>query len=96
MRVAIVQVCADDDLDGNLKRVHLRDASNPYNTYRIPALPPGPIASPGLDALLAVVQPAETDYLYFVSRNDGTHKFSKTYREHTNAVNEYQKRRRRR
>ena len=84
------------DFDGNLRRVHLRDASNPYNTYKIKALPPGPIANPGLDALRAVVQPAETEYLYFVSKNNGTHHFSKTYREHTNAVNEYQKRRRRR
>jgi UPF0755 protein len=82
-----------EDFDGNLRRVHLEDASNPYNTYRIRGLPPGPIASPGEDALRAVVQPAETDYLYFVSRNDGTHHFSRTYREHVNAVNRYQRRR---
>jgi len=82
------------DFDGNLKRSHLRDRSNPYNTYRIPALPPGPIASPGAEALLAVVEPAETNYLYFVSRNDGTHEFSATYREHSAAVDEYQRRRR--
>ena len=44
--------------DGNLRRVHLEDSSNPYNTYRIRGLPPGPIASPGLDALRAVVEPA--------------------------------------
>ena len=82
-----------EDFDGNLRRVHLRDASNPYNTYRIPALPPGPIASPGRDSLEAVVEPEQHDYLYFVSRGDGTHYFSKTYREHTNAVNRYQLRR---
>lgn len=82
------------DFDGNLRKVHLQDRSNPYNTYRIPALPPGPIASPGAEALLAVVEPSETDYLYFVSRNDGTHEFSVTYREHSAAVDEYQKRRR--
>jgi len=79
------------DFDGNLRRRDLRDKSNPYNTYQIAGLPPGPIASPGADALRAVVKPAETDYLYFVSRNDGTHQFSRTYREHVNAVNRYQR-----
>ncbi len=78
------------DFDGNLTREHLRDRSNPYNTYRIKGLPPGPIASPGIDALRAVLEPADSEFLYFVSRNDGTHQFSKTYREHTNAVREYQ------
>jgi UPF0755 protein len=81
------------DFDGNLKRAHLEDESNPYNTYRVEGLPPGPIANPGADALRAVVQPAETGFLYFVSKNDGTHTFSKTYREHTNAVNRFQKHR---
>jgi len=85
-----------ENFDGNLTRAHLRDRTNPYNTYRIPSLPPGPIASPGIDALRAVLEPAESDYLYFVSRNDGTHHFSKTYREHTHAVREYQLSRRRR
>jgi UPF0755 protein len=83
-----------DDFDGNLRRRDLQNKSNPYNTYQIRGLPPGPIASPGVDALRAVVNPADTDYLYFVSKNDGTHHFSKTYREHVNAVNRYQKRRR--
>ena len=83
------------DFDGNLRRRHLRDKSNPYNTYQIAGLPPGPIASPGADALRAVVDPAETEYLYFVSRNDGTHEFSKNYRDHVNAVNRYQRRGRR-
>jgi UPF0755 protein len=76
--------------DGNLTRAHLEDASNPYNTYRIPALPPGPIANPGADALRAVARPAETDSLYFVSRNDGTHAFSRTYAEHVGNVRRYQ------
>lgn len=84
------------DFDGNITRAHLRDRSNAYNTYRIPGLPPGPIANPGVDALLAVLQPAESDFLYFVSRGDGTHHFSETYREHTNAVRKYQLRRRKR
>jgi UPF0755 protein len=81
------------DFDGNLTRAHLEDASNPYNTYRIVGLPPGPIANPGGAALRAVVEPAETEYLYFVSRNDGTHVFSRSYREHVNAVDRYQRRR---
>ena len=82
------------DFDGNLRRVHLEDESNPYNTYRIAGLPPGPIASPGLASLRAVVEPADSDYLFFVSRNDGTHVFSRTYREHARRVDEYQRRRR--
>ena len=83
------------DFDGNLRKKDLKNDKNPYNTYRIPGLPPGPIANPGLDALRAVVKPDESEYLYFVSRNDGTHHFSVSYREHTNAVNRYQKRRQR-
>ena len=82
------------NFDGNLKKSHLTDSGNPYNTYRHKGLPPGPIASPGADALRAVVEPDENEYLYFVSRNDGTHQFSRSYREHVNAVNRYQKRRR--
>jgi UPF0755 protein len=81
------------DFDGNLRRRDLENGDNPYNTYRIAGLPPGPIASPGRAALAAVVEPAESDYLYFVSRNDGTHVFSRSYREHVNAVNRYQRRR---
>jgi UPF0755 protein len=78
--------------DGNLRRRDLENESNVYNTYRHRGLPPGPIASPGLAALLAVVEPAESEYLYFVSRNDGTHLFSTNYRDHVNAVNRYQRR----
>ena len=77
----------------DLRRRDLENPDNPYNTYRIAGLPPGPIASPGREALAAVRSPAESDYLYFVSRNDGTHRFSRTYREHELAVNEFQKRR---
>jgi UPF0755 protein len=79
------------DFDGNLRRADLEDEENPYNTYRIPALPPGPIANPGLAALRAAVQPAASDYLYFVSRNDGTHVFSRSYADHTQAVHRYQR-----
>ena len=81
--------------DGNLRRAHLEDESNPYNTYKIAGLPPGPIANAGADSLRAVLNSAESDYLFFVSRNDGTHVFSRSYGEHVNAVNRYQKRRRR-
>ena len=79
------------DFDGNLRRAHLEDEANPYNTYRIPGLPPSPIANPGAESLRAVVRPAETEHLYFVSRNDGSHVFSRTYREHLAAVRRYQK-----
>lgn len=81
-----------ENFDGNITRKHLTTFT-PYNTYMIPALPPGPIASPGLAALKAAVRPAETDLLYFVSRGDGSHKFSKTLREHNAAVRKYQLRR---
>jgi UPF0755 protein len=83
------------DFDGNIKKKHLSQKT-PYNTYVIRGLPPGPIASPGFEALKAVLFPANTNYLYFVSKNDGTHFFSKTYAEHRNAVKRYQKNRRRR
>jgi peptidoglycan lytic transglycosylase G len=81
------------EFNGNLQRRDLESDDNPYNTYRIRGLPPGPIASPGMASLRAVVQPAQTNYLYFVSRNDGTHKFSSSYREHVEAVNTFQRRR---
>ena len=84
-----------EDFDGNLRKVHLLDESNPYNTYKIPGLPPGPISSPGRDALEAVLEPADSPYLFFVSRNDGTHVFSKSYAEHERAVDRFQRRRRR-
>jgi UPF0755 protein len=75
--------------DGNIRRDDL-SYDSPYNTYRYPGLPPGPIASPGLASLDAVVHPAESEYLYFVSRNDGSHVFSKTLAEHTQNVQRYQ------
>lgn len=64
----------------------------PYNTYRIPGLPPGPIANPGLGAILAAVTPAKVNYLYFVAKNDGSHVFSRTLSEHNQAVELYQRR----
>jgi UPF0755 protein len=75
--------------DGNIRRDDL-SLDSPYNTYRYPGLPPGPIASPGLASLDAVVHPAESEYLYFVSKNDGSHVFSKTLAEHNQNVQRYQ------
>jgi UPF0755 protein len=63
---------------------------SPYNTYVYAGLPPGPIANPGFDAIRAVVQPERTDYLFFVSRNDGTHVFAETLEEHLINVDRYQ------
>lgn len=73
----------------NLTRANLRFDS-PYNTYVYAGLPPGPIASPGLAALKAAVQPDDVQYLYFVSRNDGSHVFAASLREHNRNVREYQ------
>lgn len=77
--------------NGNLTREDLR-IDSPYNTYRFGGLPPGPIASPGLGSLEAAAAPAHVGYLYFVSRNDGTHVFSKTLAEHNANVRRWQKR----
>ena len=74
---------------GNLKREDLAFDS-PYNTYRYPGLPPGPIASPGRAALEAAVNPAAVEYVYFVSRNDGSHAFAKTLDEHNRNVHKFQ------
>ena len=63
---------------------------NRYNTYTVPKLPWGPISNPGRESLRAVMKPAHSDYLFFVSHNDGTHAFTKTYEEHTRAVKAYQ------
>lgn len=75
--------------DGNLRREDLAFDS-PYNTYRYAGLPPGPIAAPGADSLRAAASPADVDYLYFVSRNDGTHAFAKTLDEHNRNVHTFQ------
>ncbi|MFQ5847380.1 MAG: endolytic transglycosylase MltG [Candidatus Methylomirabilales bacterium] len=74
---------------GRITRKDLR-ANHPYNTYVQNGLPPGPIASPGAAALKAALDPADVKYLYFVAKNDGTHKFSRTLREHLRAVRKYQ------
>ncbi|MGH1467441.1 MAG: endolytic transglycosylase MltG [Bdellovibrionales bacterium] len=73
----------------NIRKRHLLEKSD-YNTYTTRALPVGPISNPGYEALKAVCEPAKSDYLYFVSKNDGTHYFSKTYKEHSAAVRRFQ------
>ncbi|MFA5903247.1 MAG: endolytic transglycosylase MltG [Desulfobacula sp.] len=78
-----------DDFDGNIKKFHLQTVT-PYNTYQISGLPPGPIASPGALSIQAALFPAQTRYLYFVSKKDTTHHFSETFEEHTKAVTRYQ------
>ncbi len=78
---------------GRIRRIHLNDAENPYNTYQHKKLPPGPIANPGRAALRAVIRPTTSKYLFFVSKNDGSHYFSKTFAEHDRMVTKYQRRR---
>lgn len=75
--------------DGNIRRVDLA-MDSPYNTYRYPGLPPGPIASPGGAALAATLAPADVPHLYFVSRNDGSHVFADTLARHNANVYEHQ------
>ncbi|MCB9073686.1 MAG: endolytic transglycosylase MltG [Bdellovibrionaceae bacterium] len=73
-------------------RISREDLSmnHPYNTYRRKGLPPGPISNPGIEALEAAISPDQSDYLFFVSRNDGTHVFSVTYKDHVKAVGHFQ------
>ena len=76
------------DQTGPLRQSDLRNIT-PYNTYTIKGLPPGPICNPGRDAIQAVLLPAETDFLFFVSRDDTSHYFSRTLAEHNRAVSRY-------
>jgi UPF0755 protein len=82
-----------DDFDGNLTRAHLREETA-YNTYRIAALPPTPIAMVSRASLQAAAQPAQSDYFYFVADGSGGHVFSQTYEQHQQAVNRYQRKQR--
>jgi UPF0755 protein len=79
-----------DSFDGNLRTKHLKDSSNPYNTYRHHGLPPTPIALVGREAIHAALHPAEGNTLYFVAKGDGSHYFSETFEEHQKAVKKYQ------
>ncbi len=75
--------------NGNLRRDDLL-IDSPYNTYRYPGLPPGPIAAPGKASIDAAAHPADVDYLYFVSRNDGSHVFARSLEEHNRNVQKFQ------
>lgn len=77
------------NFDGNIRKKDL-SIDSPYNTYKYHGLPPGPIASPGLDSIRAALEPDHSDYLYFVSRKDGSHQFSTNYADHSRAVQKYQ------
>lgn len=77
------------DFDGDLRRRDLK-IDSPFNTYRVKGLPPTPIAMPSLAALRAAAHPAQTDFLYFVARGDGSSHFSETLNEHNAAVRKYQ------
>jgi UPF0755 protein len=79
--------------ESNISKLDLV-TDNPYNTYTRKGLPPGPIANPGVEAMTAAVQPEVSNFLFFVSKNDGTHQFSESYRDHDKAVNSYQRDRR--
>jgi UPF0755 protein len=76
--------------DGNIRRRDL-STDTPFNTYTREGLPPTPIAMPGLAAIVAALNPADSDVLYFVSRGDGTSHFSRTLKEHSRAVMKYQR-----
>ncbi|MCC6163207.1 MAG: endolytic transglycosylase MltG [Acidobacteria bacterium] len=75
--------------NGNIRKADLQFDS-PYNTYRYPGLPPGPIASPGRASIEATIAPADVDYLYFVSRNDGSHEFASSLAAHNRNVQTWQ------
>ena len=77
------------NFDGNIRKKDL-SIDSPYNTYKYPGLPPGPIASPGKASIEAALYPEDTDYLYFVSRQDGSHQFSSNLMDHNAAVAKYQ------
>ena len=79
----------DNRYHGTIHKSDLK-SSNPYNTYQNPGLPPGPIANPGAEALAAALNPAQTEYLYFVAKSSGGgHQFSKSLAEHDKAVKAY-------
>lgn len=78
------------DFNGNLTKKDLKTPS-PYNTYLNTDLPPTPIANPGLESIRAALYPEDSEYLYFVAKGDGSHYFSKSYKEHRDAVDRYQR-----
>lgn len=89
--VAVPRSAACERWDGRIRRIQLDDKENLYSTYTHEGLPPGPISNPGRAALEAVMAPDKTPYLFFVSRNDGTHVFAKSVAEHEANVTRYQR-----
>ena len=79
----------ENKFDGNL-RLADKNLNSPYNTYLYPGLPPGPICNPGRSSIQAALYPASVDYLYFVSKNDGSHIFNRSYSDHLQAVKKFQ------
>lgn len=79
-----------ENYNGNLRRKHLQDESNPYNTYRHGGLPPTPISLPGLASIRATLHPDTSESLYFVAKGDGSHEFSSNLKDHQTAVRKYQ------
>ena len=79
-----------EGFSGKVLKSHLK-RNSPYNTYLIRGLPPGPIANPGMDSLTAALNPAAVDYLYFVSKKDGSHFFSSSLQAHNEAVSRYRR-----
>lgn len=77
------------NFDGNLRKKDL-GIDSPYNTYRYAGLPPGPIANPGLESIRAALYPASANYIYFVSKQNGSHEFSSALADHNRAVRKYQ------
>ncbi|WP_420432843.1 endolytic transglycosylase MltG [Hyphobacterium sp.] len=82
----IYGITGGEPLGRGIRRSELDNASNPYNTYFVDGLPPTPIANPGRDAIAAVLNPPDTDYLFFVADGTGGHAFAETYREHQRNV----------
>jgi UPF0755 protein len=88
--VIYAEILATGSFDGKVHETDLK-RNHPYNTYLHKGLPPGPICSPGAEAIKAVLWPAQTDYMFFVSKNDGTHFFCKDIHCHNQAVAKYQR-----
>jgi UPF0755 protein len=88
-RIAPEEAPSCSSFTGRVTPAMVRDEKNRYNTYKHAGLPPGPIANPGMAAILAVLEPAKTEYLFFVAVGGGRHKFSRTLEEHNRAIREH-------
>ncbi|MBR4950193.1 MAG: endolytic transglycosylase MltG, partial [Clostridia bacterium] len=77
-------------LDKRVDRISAKEIAidNPYNTYKYKGLPPGPISNPGIESLIAAVEPAKSNYYFFVAKSDGTHIFSRTFAQHQKAISQ--------